>query len=95
MQRNTGANAKGAKVTQKSQKGMPKIIWEMLEPVFMRVAGHKWLGRRMGSGCRNFAGLLGLDEYGSERREIRGRTQKAQKLRRSRKRECQKLFGKC
>ena len=48
MQRNTGANAKGAKVTQKSQKGMPKIIWEMLEPVFMRVAGHKWLGRRMG-----------------------------------------------
>ena len=54
--------------------------------MFMRVAGHKWLGRRMGAGCRCFAGLLGLDEYGSERREIRGRTQKAQKLRRSRKR---------
>ena len=54
MQRNTGANAKGAKVTQKSQKGMPKIIWEMLEPVFMRVAGHKWLGRRMGAACLGF-----------------------------------------
>ena len=60
MQRNTGANAKGAKVTQKSQKGMPKIIWEMLEPVFMRVAGHKWLGRRMVAGCRCFVGCAGV-----------------------------------
>jgi hypothetical protein len=70
MQRNTGANAKGAKVTQKSQKGMPKIIWEMLEPVFMRVAGHKWLGRRMGAGCRCFVGFaavlgLGWNECGN------------------------------
>ena len=72
---NTGANAekyggerKGRKSYAEVAKGIPKIIWEMLEPVFMRVAGHKWLGRRMGSGCRHFAGLLGLDEYGSERK---------------------------
>ena len=85
-QRNTGANAKGAKVTQKSQKGIPKIIWEMLEPVFMRVAGHKWLGRRMGAGCRGFCGFA----WGAG---LRGRTQKAQKLRRSRRRNT-KIFKK-
>ena len=51
---NTGANAEGAEVTQKSQKEIPKFDWERLEPVFMRVAGHKWLGRSMEAGCRGY-----------------------------------------
>ena len=29
-------------------KGNTKFVGEMLEPIFIRVAGHKWLGRRMG-----------------------------------------------
>ena len=88
---NAGANAEDAEgiqgQTQKAQKlrrsrkRNTKIVWKSLEPVFMRVAGHKWLGRRMGAGCRVFCGfaLLGAEE-------IRGRTQKAQRLRKSRRR---------
>ena len=60
-------------------KGNTKFVWKRLEAVFMRVAGHKWLGRRMGAGCRGFCGFA----WGAG---LRGRTQKAQKLRRSRKR---------
>ena len=35
-------------------KGNTKIVWQRLEAVFMRLAGHKWLGRRMGAACRCF-----------------------------------------
>ncbi len=82
---------------RKSRKRNTKIIWEMLEPVFMRVAGHKWLGRRMGAGCRGFCGFAwgGIKaEANAEGAEgIRERTQRAQKLRRSRKREYQICLG--
>ena len=44
--------------TQRAQKGIPKLCGKMLEPVFMRVAEHKWLGGRMGAGC---GGLMGRD----------------------------------
>ena len=53
-----GNDAEGAKVTQRAQKGIPKLCGKMLEPVFMRVAEHKWLGGRMGAGC---GGLMGRD----------------------------------
>ena len=51
-------------------KGNTKFVWERLEAVFMRVAGHKWLGRRMEAACRCFCGfaLRRLEEYGNERR---------------------------
>ena len=40
----------------------------------MRVAGHKWLGRRMGAGCRYFAALLcvGWKDTGQRRKRRRG-----------------------
>ena len=75
-----------AQKLRRSRKRNTKIVWKRLEPVFMRVAGHKWLGRRMGAGCRCFCGFA----WGAG---LRGRTQKAQKLRRSRRRNT-KIFKK-
>ena len=45
--------------TQRAQKGIPKLCGKMLEPVFMRVAEHKWLGGRMGAGCGGWMGRDG------------------------------------
>ncbi len=55
-------------------KGNTKFVWERLEAVFMRVAGHKWLGRRMEAACRCFCGLAlrKLEECGGGRRRRRG-----------------------
>ena len=77
-----------AQKLRRSRKRNTKIVWKRLEPVFMRFAGHKWLGRRMGAGCRGFYGfaLRRLEGYGAT-------TQKAQRLRRSRRRDT-KLFEK-
>ena len=75
-----------AQKLRRSRKSNTKIVWKRLEPVFMRVAGHKWLGRRMGAGCLCFCGFA----WGAG---LRGRTQKAQKLRRSRRRNT-KIFKK-
>ena len=87
--RNAGTSAEGAEEIQgrtqkaqrlrRSRKRNTKIVWKRLEPVFMRVAGHKWLGRRMGAGCRYFAALLwaGMNaEANAEGAEV---TQKPQK----------------
>ena len=67
---NAGADAEDAEDaegirerTQKTQKlrrrrkRNTKFVWKRLEAVFMRVAGHKWLVRRMGAGCRGL-GIL-------------------------------------
>ena len=56
-------------------KGNTKFVWERLEAVFMRVAGHKWLGRRMEAACRCFCGLAlrKLEECGGGRRRRRRR----------------------
>ena len=63
-----------AQKLRRSRKRNTKIVWKRLEPVFMRVAGHKWLGRRMGAGCRYFAALLcvGWKDTGQRRKRRRG-----------------------
>ena len=84
---NAGADAEDAEDaegirerTQKTQKlrrrrkRNTKFVWKRLEAVFMRVAGHKWLGRRMEAACRCFCGLAlrKLEECGGGRRRRRG-----------------------
>ena len=64
----------------------------------MRVAGHKWLGRRMGAGCRYFCGFaLGWNECGGERRGRRGNTganAKGAEVTQKSQKGIPKLFGK-
>ena len=61
-----GGERRGRKSYAEVAKGNTKIIWKWLEPVFMRVAGHKWLGRRMGTGCWCFCGFCGCAWLGLE-----------------------------
>ena len=61
-QREYGGERKRRRSYAEGAKRDTKICLEKkrLEPVFMWVAGHKWLGRRMGAGSRGFACLLCL-----------------------------------
>ena len=53
-QREYGGERRRRRSCAEVAEGIPKLFGKCLEPVFMRVAGHKWLGRRMGAGCRCF-----------------------------------------
>ena len=54
-QREYGGERKRRRSYAEVAKGNTKIVWQRLEAVFMRLAGHKWLVRRMGAACRCFA----------------------------------------
>ncbi len=53
-QREYGGERRRRRSYAEVAKGNTKIVWQRLEAVFMRLAGHKWLGRRMGAACRCF-----------------------------------------
>ena len=48
---------------RRSRRRNTKTAWKRLEPVFMRVAWHKWLGGRMGAGCARRAWFGRLDGF--------------------------------